>query len=106
MQIPQSVRDLIATGPNAHLITLNTDGSPQVTVVWVGIENEEFVVGHMGVWQKVKNMRRDPRVVLSMLAPGKNPMALQEYLVIHGRARGEGHRNVHHHCAERRTERQ
>ena len=87
MQIPQSVRDLIATGPNTHLITLNTDGSPQVTVVWVGIENEEFVVGHMGVWQKVKNMRRDPRVVLSMLAPGKNPMALQEYLVIHGRAR-------------------
>ena len=87
MQIPQSVRDLIATGPNTHLITLNTDGSPQVTVVWVGIENEEFVVGHMGVWHKVKNMRRDPRVVLSMLAPGKNPMALQEYLVIHGRAR-------------------
>jgi hypothetical protein len=33
MQIPQAVRDLIATGPNAHLIPLNADGSPQVTVV-------------------------------------------------------------------------
>src|SRR5689334_20845296 len=84
MQIPESVRSLIATGPNAHFVTLNPDGSPQVTVVWVGIENEEFVIGHMGIWQKVKNIRRDPRVVLSMLAPGKNPMALQEYLVIHG----------------------
>ncbi len=87
MNIPDSVRELIATGPLAHLTTLNPDGSPQVTVIWVGIENEEFVIGHMGVWQKVKNMRRDSRVVLSMLGKGKNPMGLQEYLVIHGNAR-------------------
>jgi PPOX class probable F420-dependent enzyme len=87
MQIPESVRAVIATGPYAHLVTLNPDGSPQVTVVWVGIENDEFVIGHMGVWQKVKNMRRDPRVVLSLLGHGKNPMGLQEYLVIHGKAR-------------------
>jgi hypothetical protein len=56
-------------------------------VVWVGIECEEFVVGHMGAWQKVKNVRRDPRVVLSLLGPGKNPVGLREYLVIHGKAR-------------------
>ncbi|HVN89572.1 MAG TPA: PPOX class F420-dependent oxidoreductase [Candidatus Binataceae bacterium] len=87
MQIPQSIRELIAQGPNAHLTTLNADGSPQVTVVWVGIENEEFIIGHMGVWQKVKNMRRDPRVVLSMLAPNKNAQGLQEYLVVRGNAR-------------------
>lgn len=87
MHIPESVRELIATGPSAHLVTLNPDGSPQVTVVWVGIDNDEFVIGHMGVWHKVKNMRRDPRVVLSMLGHGKNPMGLQEYLVIHGKAR-------------------
>jgi PPOX class probable F420-dependent enzyme len=87
MAIPESIRVLIATGPNAHLTTLNPDGSPQVTVVWVGIEGEEFVVGHMGAWQKVKNVRRDPRVVLSLLGPGKNPAGLREYLVIYGRAR-------------------
>ena len=74
MQIPESIRALIATGPQAHLTTLNANGSPQVTLVWVGIENDEFVIGHMGVWQKVKNMRRNPRVALSMLGPGKNPM--------------------------------
>jgi len=87
MTIPESVRALIATGPNAHLTTLNADGSPQVTVVWVGIDKDELVIGHMGVWQKVKNVRRDPRVVLSMLAPGKNPIGLREYLVIYGKAR-------------------
>jgi hypothetical protein len=43
------------------LTTLNPDGSPQVTVVWVGIEDEEFVIGHMAMHQKVKNIRRDPR---------------------------------------------
>jgi len=80
MQIPESIRDLIATGPQAHLTTLNPDGSPQVTVVWVGMEDDEFVLGHMGVWQKVKNIRRDPRVALSLLGRGKNPVGLQEYL--------------------------
>ncbi len=68
MTIPDSVSQLIATGPLAHLTTLNPNGSPQVTVVWVGIEGEEFVIGHMGVWQKVKNVRRDPRVGVRLQA--------------------------------------
>ncbi len=87
MEIPDAVRELIAAGPNAHLTTLNADGSPQVTVVWVGLEDEELVIGHMGVWRKVENMRRDPRVALSCLGTGKNPMGLREYLVVYGRAR-------------------
>jgi len=87
MEIPESVRILIASAPQAHLTTLNADGSPQVTLVWVGIENDEFVLGHMGVAQKVKNIRRNPRVALSMLGPGLNPMGLPEYLVIYGHAR-------------------
>ena len=40
MTIPESVRALVATGPLAHLTTLNRDGSPQVTVVWVAIEGD------------------------------------------------------------------
>src|SRR5262249_26978973 len=87
MNISDSIRELIATGPLAHLTTLNPDGSPQVSVVWVGIEGDEFVCGHMGAWQKVKNIRRDPRVALSFLGRGKNPMGLQEYLVAYGQAR-------------------
>ncbi len=67
MKIPQSVREVIDKGSLAHLTTLNSDGSPQVTVVWVGIEGEEFVIGHLALHQKVKNIRRDPRVALSLL---------------------------------------
>ena len=73
MTIPESVRALIATGPPAYLTTLNADGSPQVTLVWVGTENDEIVIPHMKVWQKVKNMRRDPRVALAILGLGKSP---------------------------------
>ena len=87
MPIPESLRALIATGPYAHLTTLNPDGSPQVTVVWVGIEDDEFVTAHMGLWRKVKNVRRDPRVALSLLGRDKNPMGLLEYLVVRGTAR-------------------
>ncbi len=58
-----------------------------VTVVWLGTEGDEFVMAHMGVWQKVKNIRRDPRVAVSMLVLGRNAMGLPEYLVVYGRAR-------------------
>src|SRR5215510_13579336 len=87
MVISDEIRALIATGPLVHLTTLNADGSPQVSVVWVGIDGDEFVSGHLGAWQKVTNVRRDSRVALSLLGTGKNPMGLQEYLVVHGKAR-------------------
>ena len=87
MIIPTSVRELIASGPLAHLTTINPDGSPQVTVIWVGIEDDEFVCAHMGVWKKVQNMQREPRVALSMIGHGKNALGLQEYLVVYGQAR-------------------
>jgi PPOX class probable F420-dependent enzyme len=87
MKIPQSIRDLIATAPLGHLTTLNSDGSPQVTVIWVGIENDEFVISHLSLHQKIKNIRRDERVALSMLSEKTNAQGLREYLVVHGKAR-------------------
>ncbi len=87
MKISQSVRELLPKAPLAHLITLNSDGSPQVTVVWVGIENEEFVVGHLATHKKVRNVRRDPRVALSLLSDKTNAQGLREYVVVYSHAR-------------------
>ena len=87
MRITPEIRALVDTGPLTHITTLNPDGSPQVTVVWLAIDGEEFVTAHMGAWQKVKNLRRDPRVALSLLGQGKNPMGLEQYLVVYGNAR-------------------
>jgi len=87
MTITDEIRQLIDCGPLAHLTTLNADGSPQVSVVWVGIMDDEFVCGHLAEHQKVKNIRRDPRVALSLLGSGKNRIGLQQYLVVYGQAR-------------------
>ena len=86
MKIPQSIREVIERGPYTHLTTLNPDGSPQVTVVWVGIEGEEFVMGHLAMHQKVKNIRRDPRVALSLLGHNTT-QGMREYVVVYGTAR-------------------
>jgi len=87
MKIPQSVRTQIEKGPLAHLTTLNRDGSPQVTLIWVGIEDDEFVIGHLALHQKIKNIQRDPRVALSLIANGTSPQGMREYVVVYGNAR-------------------
>jgi PPOX class probable F420-dependent enzyme len=87
VQIPPEAREVLESDRLAHLVTLNPDGSPQVSCVWVGLEGDEIVSGHLGTWQKVRNVERDPRVALSIESKGTNDIGLQEYLVVHGRAR-------------------
>jgi PPOX class probable F420-dependent enzyme len=81
------VRDILTAGRLAHLVTVGADGSPQVSIVWVGLDGDEIVSGHMGVRQKLRNVERDPRVVLSLETGNRNAMGLDEYLVIRGTAR-------------------
>src|SRR5437764_12931521 len=85
--IPDAARRVLEGRALAHLVTLEPDGRPQVSIVWVGLENDEIVSGHLPEHRKVRNVRRDPRVALSLEAGTKNEMGLDEYLVIHGRAR-------------------
>jgi len=82
-----SVRTLIESGPLAHLVTLNPDGSPQVTIVWIGIEDDEIVSAHLFRHRKVENILRDPRVALSLEAPGANAIGMRNYAVVYGQAR-------------------
>lgn len=84
MPIPQSVRDLIATAPFAHLVTINPDSTLQVSVVWIGIDGDEFVFAHLGPKRKLRNIARDPRVAISLLDPRPSDPGLPRYLVIHG----------------------
>jgi len=74
--------ELLESDALAHLVTLNPDGSAQLTCVWVGLDDGEIVSGHMTPRKKLDNVSRDPRVVLAVDAPTKNEMGLQEYLVV------------------------
>jgi PPOX class probable F420-dependent enzyme len=87
MQIPQTARDLIESGPIAHVTTLNSDGSPDVSLAWVGLEEDEIVMGTLGDQRKLKNVRRDPRVALSIHTDEINEFGLNRYLVLQGTAR-------------------
>jgi PPOX class probable F420-dependent enzyme len=84
--LPEELRALIETGPLVHVATINDDGTPQVTVVWVGLDGDELVSGHMGRWRKVRNIERDPRVVLSFDAPREPGVFLNPYAVLRCRA--------------------
>ena len=88
MKLPDSARRLVESDALAHLVTLNADGSPQVTCIWVGLDGDEIVSGHLHAGQrKLANIRRDPRVVLSIEGTEVQPPGLKQYLVVRGRAR-------------------
>lgn len=85
-ELSPELRDLIASGPMAHLSTINADGSPQVTVIWIGLDGDEIVSGHKARHLKLRNIERDPRVVLSFDAPRVPGVFLSEYVVLRARA--------------------
>ncbi|HMD55875.1 MAG TPA: PPOX class F420-dependent oxidoreductase [Solirubrobacteraceae bacterium] len=87
MRLPDSARAVLEGPGLAHLVTLNPDGSPQVSIVWVGLEGEEVVAAHLSEHRKVRNIRRDPRVAMSIETGTLDERGLVEYLVLHGRAR-------------------
>jgi PPOX class probable F420-dependent enzyme len=84
--LPRELRDLIESGPMAHLSTINADGSPHVTVIWIGLDGDDLVSGHMSWYTKLRNIERDPRVVLSVDAPRVPGVALNPYAVLRARA--------------------
>jgi PPOX class probable F420-dependent enzyme len=86
MEIPETARAVIESGRLAHVVTLNRDGSPHVTIVWVGLDGDEIVIGKLMADRKVANIRRDPRVSLSIEAEGEQ-WGMQNYLVVDGTAR-------------------
>src|SRR5215217_1532927 len=87
MDIPPEARRVLDGDALAHLFTVNPDGSGQVSCVWVGVEDGEIVFASLGPRRKLDNIARDPRVTLSLEAPGTNQLGLRHYLVVHGRAR-------------------
>jgi PPOX class probable F420-dependent enzyme len=84
--LPDQLRDLITSGPMAHLTTINADGSSQVSVIWIGLDGDQPVSGHLGRRLKLDNIERDHRVVLSFDAPREPGIFLNPYAVLHARA--------------------
>ena len=84
-----AARAALTAGHLAHLVSLDPDGSPQVTIVWTGLSGDEIVTGHLMASKKVRNVEREPRVAVSVVTGGRNEMGLDHYLVVRGTARIE-----------------
>ena len=65
--LPPEVRALLEAPNYVHLATLRADGSPRSHVVWVGLEDDHVLVCTSDWTWKAKDMRRDPRVSLSVV---------------------------------------
>ncbi len=85
--IPDGARAFLATGPLAHIVTLDPDGTPHVSLAWAGVDGDEIVWASFFDQHKLENLRRDPRVTLSFQAHESGGERLYPYLVIRGRAR-------------------
>jgi PPOX class probable F420-dependent enzyme len=80
--IPATHADLLTTKPAfAHVATLNPDGSPQVTPVWVDFDGTHVLINTAKGRVKAKNLAREPRVALSIADPDH----AYRYLGIQGR---------------------
>lgn len=86
-RLPSSTAQLLASDAVAHVVTLNEDGSPHVSAAWVKAEDGEVVLATLFDQRKLQNLRRDPRIAISISGTKVRPPGLKEYLVIYGTAR-------------------
>ena len=72
--IPEEYHDLFERETFAHFATMMPDGTPQVTPVWVDydVDANRVLVNTARGRRKEKNVRRNPKVSLSMVDP-ENP---------------------------------
>jgi PPOX class probable F420-dependent enzyme len=88
VRLDETTRAAVASGRLVHLATINPDGTPQVTCVYAGWDGDDIVAGHLADHVKLRNIRRDPRVTLSIESDAPFE-GFSPYLVIKGIARVE-----------------
>lgn len=86
LRLPPSVVGLLSGPVLGHVVSLNPDGSPHVTGVWLGLDGDDIVFASMYAWRKTKNLMRDERVAISVESGDFHATGLREYLVVRGRA--------------------
>ncbi len=87
MELHPDLAAAIDAGVHGHLITIGSDGRPQVSVIWLGRDGDELLVAHLRAGQKLRNIQRDDRVAISIEVPGTTDNGLQPWVVFYGTAR-------------------
>lgn len=91
MELNEAARNFIGQGADATLVTINPDGSPQVSLVWVALrstpDGDELVSAHLADYKKLRNIRNDPRVAVTIVSTGGAEQGMRPYLSMTGTAR-------------------
>jgi PPOX class probable F420-dependent enzyme len=82
MTLPDELLALLREKSTCYIATLMKDGSPQLTQVWVDTDGEHVVINSVETHLKVRNLRRDPRVAVTISDP-EHP---RRYFQVRGRA--------------------
>jgi PPOX class probable F420-dependent enzyme len=80
--LPPSVKKVLQDKAYGHVVTLNADSKPQVTMVWVDVDGDDVLFNTAEGRLKPRNLRRDPRVTISV----QDRTDPQAYMVVHGKA--------------------
>ena len=83
VKIPQSLKKVLEDKAYGHVVTFNAKGKPELTMVWIDAEGDELLINTAEGRRKPDNVRRDPRVIVSV-QDRNNP---QSYAVFHGKGR-------------------
>jgi PPOX class probable F420-dependent enzyme len=86
-QLSDAALELLASDAVAIVATVNVDGSPHLSSAWVAVEDGEIVFGTLDDQRKLRNIRRDSRLALTIQSDRVNAWGLREYLVVDGTAR-------------------
>lgn len=66
MTLDDTARQLVDGKNFATIATVNPDGSPQTSVIWVGLDGDAVVFSSTASRRKTRNILRDPRVSLTI----------------------------------------
>ena len=72
MTIPENFRDILDGKGFAHWATIGPDGEPHSSPVWFDFDGEQILISQTTTRQKLRNVKRDPHVAVSILDP-ENP---------------------------------
>ena len=87
VQLPEAAVDFIVEqAPLGHVVTLDVDGTPHVTVAWFDASPDGLVFATLFDQRKLRNLRRDPRICVSFESPATNDVGMLHYVVVDGLA--------------------
>jgi len=82
IELSENMQQILKQKAYGHVVTRNPDGSPQASMVWMDVEGNEVLFNTAEGRIKPRNLRRDPRILISV----QNPRNPQGNVIIHGTA--------------------